>query len=71
MKPSEIGFFIDTEIRRQFKNRHKFAIATNRSYVYLNKMLSGMIDNEKSIGLDTLISLLNDLGYEIKVNKKN
>ncbi|MBC2855319.1 hypothetical protein H3N56_10365 [Cetobacterium sp. 2A] len=71
MKISELGFFIDTEIRRQFKSRRKFAIKTNRSYTYFNKMISGMINQNQSIGLNAATEILSDLGYELVIKKKS
>ncbi|MGL5639449.1 MAG: hypothetical protein ACRCY7_07660 [Cetobacterium sp.] len=70
MNQKELGFFIDTEIRRKYKSRRKFAKETKRSYTYMNKMLSDMIEDGKNSGILTISSILNDLGYDLAIQKK-
>ncbi|MCQ9626567.1 hypothetical protein HS141_06220 [Cetobacterium somerae] len=71
MNQKELGFFIDTEIRRKYKSRRRFAKETKRSYTYMNKMLSEMIVDGKNSGMLTVTSILNDLGYELTIKEKD
>ncbi len=70
MNQKDLGFFIDAEIRKKYKSRRQFAGKTGRSYTSMNKMLSDMIENGKNAGILTIASILEDLGYELTIKKK-
>lgn len=70
MELKEIGLKIESLIREQHKNKTKFAKEYGLCKNSTNKTLKNIIFSEKGANYITLENILNKLGYELVVQKK-
>lgn len=68
MNFKKIATFIDNEIFKKYKSRRDFAIKTKRNKNSFNKSIDGMLTKGSQMTLINLESVLNDLGYELKLD---
>lgn len=70
MNTKEIYLKIDNLITEQYRSLKSFCNKTNRSYSSLARTMSDTIHNKKGAHLITTEEILNDLGYELCIRKK-
>ena len=70
MTSKQIYLKIDNLIKEKYKNLKKFCETTNRPYVSVAKTFSKNIFEQKGANLKKTEEILNDLGYELTIQKK-
>ena len=70
MNVKDIYLKIDNLITEQHRSLKSFCANTNRSYSSLARPMSETIYNGKGAHLVTTEEILNDLGYELTIQKK-
>ena len=70
MNVKDIYLKIDNLITEQHRSLKSFCANTNRSYSSLARTMSETIYNGKGAHLVTTEEILNDLGYELTIQKK-
>ena len=70
MNTKDIYLKIDNLITEQHRSLKSFCTNTNRSYSSLARTMSETIYNGKGAHLVTTEEILNDLGYELTIQKK-
>ena len=70
MNTKDIYLKIDNLITEQHRSLKSFCANTNRSYSSLARTMSETIYNGKGAHLVTTEEILNDLGYELTIQKK-
>ena len=70
MNTKDIYLKIDNLITEQNRSLKSFCTNTNRSYSSLARTMSETIYNGKGAHLVTTEEILNDLGYELTIQKK-
>ena len=71
MTSKQIYLKIDNLIKEKYKNLKKFCETTNRPYVSVAKTFSKNIFEQKGANLKKTEEILNDLGYELTIQKKS
>lgn len=71
MNVKDIYLKIDNLITEQHRSLKSFCANTNRSYSSLARTMSETIYNGKGAHLVTTEEILNDLGYELTIQKKS
>lgn len=71
MTSKQIYLKIDNLIKEKHKNLKKFCEITNRPYVSVAKTFSKNIFDKKGANLNKTEKILNDLGYELIIQKKD
>ena len=71
MISKEIYLKIDNLIKEKYRSLHTFCKRTKRSYFSTNKTFNNNIYNGKGAYLSTTEEILNDLGYELTIKKKD
>lgn len=71
MNTKDIYLKIDNLITEQHRSLKSFCTNTNRSYSSLARTMSETIYNGKGAHLVTTEEILNDLGYELTIQKKS
>ena len=70
MNTKDIYLKIDNLITEQHRSLKSFCTNTNRSYSSLARTMSETIYNGKGAHLVTTEEILNDLGYELTIQKR-
>lgn len=71
MELKEVGLKIESLIREKHKNKTKFAQEHRLCKNSINKTLKNIIFSEKGANYTTLENILNKLGYELVIRKKD
>lgn len=70
MNLKEIILFIDGKITEKYRNRSNYCRENNKVKQTVNSLITGILYENKDCKVGTVISILDDLGYEITVKKK-
>ena len=72
MTEKEIMLEIDGIIKKtpNLRTRSEFCRKTGRTMQSFNQMLNGVVDNDKTMWVNSLLAILDDLGYEVALIKK-
>lgn len=71
MNKKEIMLFIDGKITEKHRNRASYCREFNKTKQRINELITGVVFKEKDCKLGVVENILNDLGYELVIRKKD